>query len=89
MGKQVRKHWVERNQTFFFFFLLKSDFHTVGLIRVFNVLKQFACNLESWASQVALAVKKIYLPMQEMQVRSLGREDPLEEDVATHSSILG
>ena len=26
--------------------------------------------------------------MQEMQVRSLGREDPLEEDMATHSSIL-
>ena len=26
--------------------------------------------------------------MQETWVRSLGREDPLEEDVATHSSIL-
>ena len=26
--------------------------------------------------------------MQEMQVRSLGREDPLEEVMATHSSIL-
>ena len=25
---------------------------------------------------------------QEMQVRSLGREDLLEEDMATHSSIL-
>ena len=26
--------------------------------------------------------------MQEMQVRSLGRKDPLEEGMATHSSIL-
>ena len=26
--------------------------------------------------------------MQEMQVRSLGQEDPLEKEVATHSSIL-
>ena len=26
--------------------------------------------------------------MQEMRVRSLGQEDPLEEDMATHSSIL-
>jgi len=26
--------------------------------------------------------------MQKMQVRSLGREDPLEEEMATHSSIL-
>ena len=26
--------------------------------------------------------------MQEMQVRFLGQEDPLEEDMATHSGIL-
>ena len=26
--------------------------------------------------------------MQETQVRSLGREDPLEEEMATHSSVL-
>ena len=26
--------------------------------------------------------------MQEMQVRSLGQEDPLEKEIATHSSIL-
>ena len=26
--------------------------------------------------------------MQETQVRPLGREDPLEEEMATHSSIL-
>ena len=26
--------------------------------------------------------------MQERQVRSLGREDPLEKEMATHSSIL-
>ena len=26
--------------------------------------------------------------MQTIQVRSLGREDPLEEEIATHSSIL-
>ena len=26
--------------------------------------------------------------MQEMQVRSLGREDPLEKGMTTHSSIL-
>ena len=25
---------------------------------------------------------------QDMQVRTLGREDPLEEEMATHSSIL-
>ena len=28
------------------------------------------------------------LPVQETQVRSLVREDPLEEEMATHSSVL-
>ena len=31
--------------------------------------------------------KKIRLPMQERWVQSLGREDPLEEEMATHSSV--
>ena len=31
---------------------------------------------------------RICLPMQEMQVQSLGWEDPLEEEMATHSSNL-
>ena len=30
----------------------------------------------------------ICLPMQEIRVRSLGWEDPLEKGMATHSSIL-
>ena len=33
-------------------------------------------------------VKGIHLPMQETQVLSLGWEDPLEKETATHSSIL-
>ena len=31
---------------------------------------------------------RIRLPMQETQVRSLVQEDPLEKEMATHSSIL-
>ena len=31
---------------------------------------------------------RIHLPMKEMRVRSLSQEDPLEKDMATHSSIL-
>ena len=34
------------------------------------------------------SVVKICPPTQETQVRSLGREDPLEKEMATHSSIL-
>ena len=41
----------------------------------------------TWASLVAQGWR-IHMPMQETQVRSLGREDPLEKRMATHSSIL-
>ena len=39
------------------------------------------------ASQVAWMVKNLPV-MQETRVRSLAREDPLEKEMATHSSIL-
>ena len=40
-----------------------------------------------WASLVAQRLK--HLPaMRETWVRSLGQEDPLEKEMATHSSIL-
>ena len=32
--------------------------------------------------------KESTLPVQETQVRSLGQEDPLEKEMATHSSVL-
>ena len=41
----------------------------------------------NWASLVA-QWWRIHLPMEETQVRSLGRKDPLEKLMATHSSIL-
>ena len=40
-----------------------------------------------WASLVAQTVKRLSA-MQETWVRSLGWEDPLEEHMGTHSSIL-
>ena len=41
----------------------------------------------SWASLVAQLVKNLPA-VQETWVRSLGGEDPLEEGMATHSSVL-
>ena len=41
----------------------------------------------SWASLVAQTVKDLPA-MWETRVQSLGRADPLEEGMATHSSIL-
>ena len=46
-----------------------------------------ACIQPKWAFPYGSAVKSLSV-IQEMQVRSLGREDPLEEGMATHSSIL-
>ena len=49
-----------------------------------------ASTVHRWASQVAQG-ERIHLPMQmpqETWVQSLGREDPLEKEVATHSVFL-
>ena len=43
--------------------------------------------MAKWASLVAQLVKNLPA-VQETQVRSLGREDTLEKEMATHSSIL-
>ena len=40
-----------------------------------------------WASLVAQMVKRLPA-MRETRVRSLAQEDPLEKEMATHSSIL-
>ena len=42
---------------------------------------------QGWASLVAQAIKNPPA-IQETGVRSLSQEDPLEEEMATHSSIL-
>ena len=41
-----------------------------------------------WASQVTLVVKNTSVNARDIRFGSLGRKDPLEEDRATHSSIL-
>ena len=40
-----------------------------------------------WASLIAKLMRNLPA-MQETQVQSLGQEDPLEKEMATHSSIL-
>ena len=53
-----------------------------------SVGEAIGCPLQySWASLVARLVKNP-LTMWEIWVLSLGWEDPLEEGMATHSSIL-
>ena len=55
-----------------------EDHSITSLIFVYTV---------SWASLVAQRLKRLLL-MRETWVQSLGQEDPLEKETATHSSIL-
>ena len=54
------------------------------LPRVFREIKVLT---NTWTSLVAQTVKHLST-MRETWVRSLGREDPLEKEMGTHSSIL-
>ena len=51
-----------------------------------NIHSRLFTIAEIWASLVTQMVKRLPT-MWETQVRSLGQEDPLEKETATHSSI--
>jgi len=55
--------------------------------QVWNCLKMSNLLIKLMASPVAQMVKSL-LAMQESQVQSLGQEDPLEKEMATHPRIL-
>ena len=50
-------------------------------------MKELSASLDIRTSLVAQTVKRLST-MWETWVRALGREDPLEKEMATHSSIL-
>ena len=64
--------WIVQIQIIFFFF-------TTSLHRITENIQE--------TSLVAQRLKRLP-PMWETRVRALGREDPLEKEMATHSSIL-
>ena len=72
---------------------VSPDFHLPFLVQnrnknVNDFLKYNRCGiLVSETSRVAREVKNLPA-MQEIQVRSLGQEDPLRKGIDTHSSIL-
>ena len=56
-------------------------------LKLFDIFDELA--IKFWAPQVALVVKNLFANAGEVRdLGSLGREDPLEEGMATHSSIL-
>ena len=67
-------------------FLRRQDFY-LSFTTYFYVIYLFALQyLHYWVSLVAQP-QRTRLPVQEMRVGSLGCEDPLEKEMASHSSI--
>ena len=74
--------------------LLGSSIHGIFQARVlewgataFSACKSEVIDIIHWVSLMAQRVRNL-LAMQETQIQSLGQEDPLEEEMAIHSSIL-
>ena len=55
--------------------------------KALSMLANINISIVPWTSLVAQMVKQLPT-MQETQVQSLGWEDPLEKEMAAHSSIL-
>ena len=69
--------------------------HQSGILHYLNpfcrlllLLVSFTCSTIIYGASLVAQMVKNPPAMQETWVRSLGWEDPLEEDMATHSSIL-
>ena len=78
----------------FFFFILRRPFNIyfrVGLLLLnsfsFWLSGKNKIHLEEMGFRGGSVIKNL-LTMQETQVQSLGRKDPLEKEMATHSSIF-
>ena len=53
-----------------------------------NMTEQLTLTIPIYKVSLMVQHWRICLPMQEMQVLSLGQKDPLEEEMARNSSIL-
>ena len=79
-------HGWEHQLVWSIFFLL-SQLHIKSAHTIFSKFLNSYCLQVSWASLAASLVVKNLPAMQETWVRSLGQEDPMEKEMATHSSI--
>ena len=66
----------------------KSNMETYITICKIDSQREFAVWLRKLEASLVAQRLKHLPPMQETQVQSLGREDPLEKEMATRSSIL-
>ena len=86
---ELRGHYVKWNKPLTKRQLTTVWCHLCEILRVVKFLEAESKSGDSWLSLVVLVV--IHLPVWETEetwVLSLDREDPLEKNMATHSSIL-
>ena len=57
-------------------------------ICIFANSEKSTSTYQLFEASLVVQQQRICQPMQEMRIQSLGPEDPLEEGMATHSSIL-
>jgi len=75
-------------------YLSFSDWLSLRISRSIHVAADSIISFFLWLSNIPLwgfpggSVVKNRLPLQETRVQSLGRDDPLEKEMAPHSSIL-
>ena len=80
IGRRVKEKWLSVQYAYF---------KVVDIACLADPCGPFSLGVWSWLGFPDGSVIKKNLPgIQEMQVRSLGREDPLEEGMATNSCIL-
>ena len=73
--------------TFYWIALISSTWVTQTLALHLSTTSLLLSPIFGWASLMAQTVKNLPA-MQEIRVRFLGQEDPLEKEMVTHSSIL-
>ena len=68
----------------------KNNFsHSVDCLFILSMFPSMCKNFLAWCSPICVFLFLRWLSVkQETQVRSLGQEDPLEEEMAIHCSIL-
>ena len=80
----VLKAWAYQKSS-----ILKTQVGSEGLLYLLPALPlHFSHSSYSPGASLIAQLGKNLLAMQETRVRFLGREDPLEKEMATHSSIL-
>ena len=97
-GKEVRgfenhiecRRKQERKISMLFFKIWEKILHDGTIKEIKISIHRMRNNIKYGQNRASQVVQwwRIFLPMQEMWVQSLGQEDSLEREMATHSSIL-